>query len=67
MEERSPGNISHGTSDLLSCMDDINTKGINGVSSNVISVDSGDQDLSLVVVNEEASNHGGKLPKNEKE
>ena len=38
-------------------MNDIDAKSIHGVSPNVIPVDAGDEDLSLMVVNEEASNH----------
>ena len=57
MEKWSPGNISHGTSNLLSGMNDIDAKSIHCIASNVVSIDSRDQDLPLVVVNEEATDH----------
>ena len=38
-------------------MNDVNSEGVHGIATNVIPVDPGDQDLSLVIVNEEASDH----------
>ena len=57
MEKGSPCNISHGTSNLLSGMNDVDTKSVDCITSNVISIDTRDQDLSFMVVNEEAADH----------
>ena len=57
MEKGSPCNISHGTSNLLSGMNDIYTKSINCITSDIIPIDTGDQYLSFMVVDEEATDH----------
>ena len=57
MEKGSPCNISHGTSNLLSGMNDIYTKSINCITSDIIPIDTRDQYLSFVVVDEEATDH----------
>ena len=57
MEKGSPGNISHGTSNLLSGMNDIHTKSVNCITSDIIPIDTRDQYLSFVVVDEEATDH----------
>ena len=40
-------------------MYDIDPESIDGIPSNIISVHSGDQNLSFVIVDEEATNHIG--------
>ena len=50
MEERGPGNVGDRAPDLLSCMNDVDPKGVDGVTANVIPVNSRDQDLALMVV-----------------
>ena len=43
-------------------MDDVDPEGVDGVAADVIPIDSGDQDLPLVVVDEQATDHLGTLP-----
>lgn len=51
MEEGSAGNIRHWWSNLLSSMDDIHPESVHSVSSDVISINSGDEDLPFMIVN----------------
>ena len=39
-------------------MDDVDAEGVDGVSSDVIPVDAGDEHLALVVVDEQSADHG---------
>ena len=57
MEEGSSGNVGDRRPDLLPCMDDIDSKRINCIPTNVITVHTRNQDFSFVIVNEKASNH----------
>ncbi len=58
VEEGGPGNIGNWTPHLLTSVNDIDTKGVNCISADVIPVDPRYQDFSLVVVNEQSPNHG---------
>ena len=58
MEKGSSGNIGHRRPDLLPGMNDVDPKCINSISANVITVHTRYENLSFVVVNEKASNHG---------
>ena len=42
---------------LLSGMDDIDSKGVHGVSRDVIAVDSTDEHFALVIVDEHSTDH----------
>lgn len=57
MEERSASDVSDRAADLLSGMNHIHTKCVHCIPANVIPIDTGDQDLALVIIHEQAPNH----------
>lgn len=59
MEETSASNISDWRADLLPSMNHVHSESVHRISPNVITVHSGYEYLSLVVVNEQPSQHLG--------
>ena len=57
MEKVGFGDQYCGTSDLLSTVDYVDTKGVDYLSVYVVSVGSGDEDFAFVVVDEESADH----------
>lgn len=57
MKERCSCNIGDRTSNLLPSMNHIDSKCINCISSDIISINPRDEDFSLMIVNKQASNH----------
>lgn len=57
MEKAGPGNVGDGRPDLLSRVDYINSKGVNSVPADIIAINAGYQDLSLVVVHKQPAYH----------
>lgn len=58
MEKGSSCNVGDRWSDLLPCMDDVNSECIHCISANVISIDTRNQNFPFVIIDEKASNHG---------
>ena len=66
MEERRPGNVSHRTSNLLSCMDYIDAKSVHGITAYIITINSWNEHFAFMIVNEQSPDHSGdwiRLPK----
>jgi hypothetical protein len=57
VKERGSCDVGDWRPDLLPGVNDIHSKGIDGIAADVVAVDSRDEDLALVVVDEQASNH----------
>lgn len=57
VEEAGPRNVGHWRADLLAGVDDVDPKGVHGIPTDVVAVNSRDQHLALVVVDEQAANH----------
>lgn len=57
MEERGASYVCDWRPNLLPGMDDVDSKSVNCISANVIPIDSRNQHLTLVVVDEQPSNH----------
>lgn len=57
MEEARPGDVRHRRSDLLAGMNDIHTEGIDRVSSNIVTIHSGDQHFPFMIVHKQTTNH----------
>ena len=58
MKEGCSGDIGHRRPDLLPSMNYVDPEGINSISANVIPVHTRYEDLSFMVVDEKATNHG---------
>ena len=58
MKEGCPGDVGYRGSHLAPSMDNVHPEGVHSVAPNVVPVDSGDEDLPLVVVAEQAADHG---------
>lgn len=63
MKETRPCDVSNGRSYLLTSMNYINAECIDGISSNIIAIYSRDQDLTLMIVDEQAANHDDSVKK----
>jgi hypothetical protein len=57
MKEACPSDVSDGRSDLLASVNYIYAKCIDSIASDVIAIDSRDQDLTFMIVHEQAANH----------
>ncbi len=57
MKEAGTSNICNWRPNLLSSMNDVNTKSVNRVPPNVIPVDARYQHLTLVIVHKQSTNH----------
>lgn len=57
MEKAGPGDVGDGRPDLLSCVDYIDSKGVDSVPADIVSIDARNQDLSLVVVHKQPAYH----------
>lgn len=57
MEEARPGDVRHRRSDLLASMNNVHTESIDSISSNIVSIDTGDQHFSLMIVHKQSTNH----------
>lgn len=64
MEKGSAGYISDRRSDLLSRVDDVDAESVDGISADVVPVHARYQNLALVIVHEQPSNHGWLAPYN---
>lgn len=59
MKEAGTRNIRHWGPDLLASVNHIHTERIDGIATDVVSVDTRNQHLALVVVHKKAANHFG--------
>lgn len=57
MEEAGPSNVGDRRAHLLPGMDDIDPEGIDSIAADVVTVHTGDEHLTLVVVDEQAPQH----------
>lgn len=57
VEETRPGDVRNRRPHLLTRMDHINPKSIHRVPSNIIAINTGDENLAFVVVHEQTTNH----------
>lgn len=57
VEERGPRDIRYRRPHLLPRMDDVHSERVNGVPPDIVPVHAGDQDLTLVVIHEQAPDH----------
>ena len=57
VEEGGPGDVGDRRPNLLPGVDDVDSKGVDGVAADVVAVDPRDQDLALVVVDEQSPDH----------
>ena len=58
MEVGGPGDVGHWGPHLSPRMDNVHSEGVHGVTTDVVPVDPGDEDLTLVVVAKQATDHG---------
>ena len=57
MEEGGPGDVGDRRPNLLPGVDDVDSKGVDGVAADVVAIDPRDQDLALVIVDEQSPDH----------
>ena len=58
MEEGGPRDVGDGGAHLLPRVNHVHPEGVDGVAADVVAVHARDEHLALVVVNEEAADHG---------
>lgn len=57
VEERSSGYVGYRRANLLTCMDDVDAKSIDGIPADIVAIHTRNENLSLVVVNEQTPDH----------
>lgn len=57
VEKAGSGDVRYGRPHLLTCMNDIYTKGIDSVPSNIVTINARDQDLAFMIVHKKSSDH----------
>lgn len=62
MKETCPGDVRYRRSHLLTCMNDVYTKGVDGIASNIVTVNSRDQNFALMIIHKQSSDHFAILP-----
>lgn len=57
VKEARPSDVGDGRSHLLASMNHIHSESVDSISSDIIAINSRDQNLSLMIIHKQAANH----------